>query len=101
MVDGTGAGDAFGAGFVSGMIQQDDIVYAIQLAMANSGPNTNGSQFFIVTASPEAPLPASYTIFGSVVSGLDVALKIESVSTDAIDRPVEDVAIKSVELLDK
>lgn len=69
------------------------------LAMANSGPNTNGSQFFIVTASPEAPLPPSYTVFGTVLSGMDVALKIENVKTTVNDRPVEDVIIKSVTLL--
>lgn len=69
------------------------------LAMANAGPNTNGSQFFIVTASPEAPLPPSYTVFGEVISGLDTALKIENVKTTVGDRPVEDVVIKSVELL--
>jgi len=71
------------------------------LAMANSGPNTNGSQFFIVTASPEAPLPPSYTVFGTVTSGIDVALKIENVKTTANDRPVEDVIIKLVEPLEK
>ncbi|MDZ4385042.1 MAG: peptidylprolyl isomerase [Candidatus Moranbacteria bacterium] len=71
------------------------------LAMANAGPDTNGSQFFIVTASPEAPLPPSYTVFGSVVSGLDVALKIENVKTGTNDRPAEDVVIKGVELLEK
>lgn len=69
------------------------------LAMANAGPNTNGSQFFIVTASPAAPLPPSYTVFGEVTSGIDVALKIENVKTGANDRPVEDVVIKSVELV--
>lgn len=71
------------------------------LAMANSGPNTNGSQFFIVTASPDVALPPSYTVFGEVVSGIDTALKIENVKTTTPDRPIEDVAIKSVELLDK
>lgn len=74
------------------------------LAMANSGPNTNGSQFFIVTASPEAPLPANYTVFGQVISGMDVALKIENVqnvSPGRVDRPVEDVIIQSIELLEK
>lgn len=69
------------------------------LAMANAGPNTNGSQFFIVTADPGYPLPPSYTVFGAVTSGLDVALKIENVKTGANDRPVEDVVIKSVELV--
>ena len=70
------------------------------LAMANSGPNTNGSQFFIVTASPAAPLPPSYTVFGTVILGMDVALKIENVKTVSpgqVDRPVEDVVIQSVE----
>jgi len=71
------------------------------LAMANSGPNTNGSQFFIVTASPEAPLPPSYTVFGTVISGMDVALKIENVKTGVNDRPVEDVIIKSMTLLNE
>ena len=71
------------------------------LAMANAGPNTNGSQFFIVTASPEAQLPPSYTVFGSVVSGMDVALKIENVKTSASDRPVENVVIESVTPLEK
>lgn len=71
------------------------------LAMANSGPNTNGSQFFIVTASPEAPLPPSYTVFGEVVDGMDSALKIENVKTTTPDRPVEDVVIQSVELSGK
>jgi len=73
------------------------------LAMANSGPNTNGSQFFIVTASPEAPLPPSYTVFGKVISGLDAALKIENVKTTGApyDRPLEDVIIQSVEALEK
>ncbi|MFA6047357.1 MAG: peptidylprolyl isomerase [Parcubacteria group bacterium] len=71
------------------------------LAMANSGSNTNGSQFFIVTASPEAPLPPSYTVFGTVTSGMDVALKIENVKTTTNDRPVENVTINSVEPLEK
>ena len=71
------------------------------LAMANSGPNTNGSQFFIVTAGPAAQLPASYTVFGAVVSGIDIALKIENVKTGASDRPVEHVVITGIEPLEK
>ena len=66
------------------------------LAMANSGPNTNGSQFFIVTASPGTKLPPSYTVFGQVVQGMDNALKIENVQTGAADRPVEDVTIQGI-----
>jgi peptidylprolyl isomerase len=71
------------------------------LAMANAGPNTNGSQFFIVTASPGYPLPPSYTVFGQVETGLDVALKIENVKTNANDHPLEDVIINNIELLPK
>jgi cyclophilin family peptidyl-prolyl cis-trans isomerase len=71
------------------------------LAMANSGPDTNGSQFFIVTASPSVALPASYTVFGQVISGLDIALKIENVKTDSRDCPMENVIIKSIMPLEK
>lgn len=66
------------------------------LAMANAGPNTNGSQFFIVTASPGVGLPPSYTVFGEVVRGMDVALLIEKVKTGAGDRPEEDVIIETI-----
>ncbi len=71
------------------------------LAMANSGPNTNGSQFFIVTASPGAQLPPAYTVFGKVVSGMDIALKIENVQTAPNDQPIEDVVIENVTVLEK
>lgn len=74
------------------------------VAMANSGPNTNGSQFFIVTASPSVPLPPSYTIFGHVVSGLDVAMKIQSVPTtgdngNPANQPLQDVTISTIQPL--
>jgi len=71
------------------------------LAMANSGPNTNGSQFFIVTANPAAQLTPDYTVFGKVISGLDIALKIEKVKTDSRDCPIENVVIESVSVLEK
>lgn len=67
------------------------------VAMANSGPNTNGSQFFIVTATPGAPLPPSYTVFGKVTKGMDVAMKIQEVATNSSDRPLEDVIITNIE----
>ena len=66
------------------------------LAMANRGPNTNGSQFFIMHV--DYPLPYSYTIFGKVIDGLDVIDIIASVETGAGDKPVEDVVIESVEI---
>ena len=66
------------------------------LAMANRGPNTNGSQFFIMHV--DYPLPYSYTIFGKVVDGLDVIDTIASVETAAGDKPIEDVVIETVEI---
>ena len=66
------------------------------VAMANSGPNTNGSQFFIMTS--DAGLPPSYTVFGKVTVGQEFAQKIQEVKTDAKDRPIDDVIINSVEL---
>jgi len=66
------------------------------LAMANSGPNTNGSQFFIMHA--DYPLPQSYTIFGKLTSGEDVLDKIATASTGADDRPHEPVSIETVEI---
>jgi cyclophilin family peptidyl-prolyl cis-trans isomerase len=66
------------------------------LAMANAGPNTNGSQFFIISGSQGARLPPQYSLFGKVVKGLDVVERMQSVATDRQDKPLEDVVINSV-----
>lgn len=66
------------------------------VAMANAGPNTNGSQFFIVSGPSGVGLPPLYSLFGQVVKGLDVVEAMQNVVTRPGDRPVEDVVIKSV-----
>jgi len=66
------------------------------LAMANAGPDTNGSQFFIMHV--DYPLPYQYTIFGFVTEGLDIIDKIASVETGDGDKPVNDVVIESIEI---
>lgn len=69
------------------------------LAMANSGANTNGSQFFIVTADATPWLDGKHTNFGTVVSGMEVVKKIEVTPTNTNDLPLEPVVINEIELL--
>jgi cyclophilin family peptidyl-prolyl cis-trans isomerase len=66
--------------------------------MANAGPDTNGSQFFIVTADACPWLDGKHTVFGRITSGHDIADGISLVERDAGDRPLEPVVIESVEL---
>ena len=68
------------------------------LAMANAGPNTNGSQFFIVTADAASWLDGKHTVFGRVTEGMDVIDAISALDTDARDRPSTDVVIERVDV---
>lgn len=66
------------------------------LAMANAGPNTNGSQFFVISGPSGVGLPPSYSLFGKVVKGLDLVDKMEKVPTGPGDKPTQDLVIESV-----
>jgi cyclophilin family peptidyl-prolyl cis-trans isomerase len=70
------------------------------LAMANAGPNTNGSQFFVVTADSCPWLDGKHTVFGKVTSGMDVVDAISALPRDSRDKPDQDAIIESVEVAD-
>lgn len=94
---GTGGSSIYGAKF------EDEFVPSLKhdgkgtLSMANSGPATNGSQFFI-TLGPTPHLNGKHTVFGKVVQGMDVVDKLGSVKTGKADKPVQDVMIQSADV---
>jgi peptidyl-prolyl cis-trans isomerase B (cyclophilin B) len=92
--EGTGRG---GPGYKFADEHNDRKVVRGALAMANSGPNTNGSQFFIVTAQSCPWLDGKHTVFGRVTAGMDTVDAIESLPTGAGDRPLEPPSIESIE----
>jgi cyclophilin family peptidyl-prolyl cis-trans isomerase len=90
---GTGTG---GPGYTFEDEINDHKVVRGALAMANAGPNTNGSQFFIVTTGAAPWLDGKHTVFGQVTDGMDVVDKIEGTETGANDRPVDEQRIESI-----
>jgi peptidyl-prolyl cis-trans isomerase B (cyclophilin B) len=92
---GTGSG---GPGYTFEDEFNDRSVERGALAMANSGPNTNGSQFFIVTADACPWLDGKHTVFGRVTGGMDAVDAISAVDRDTRDKPHQDVTIERVEL---
>jgi cyclophilin family peptidyl-prolyl cis-trans isomerase len=94
---GTGMG---GPGYEFGDEINEHPIVRGALAMANAGPNTNGSQFFVVTAEACPWLDGKHTVFGRVSDGMDVVDEISTTERDARDRPREDVVIERVELPD-
>jgi cyclophilin family peptidyl-prolyl cis-trans isomerase len=92
---GTGTG---GPGYTFEDEINDHKVARGALAMANAGPDTNGSQFFIVTADACPWLDGKHTVFGQVTDGMDVVDRLNGTQTDSRDRPVEPVGIATVEL---
>jgi peptidyl-prolyl cis-trans isomerase B (cyclophilin B) len=95
--EGTGRG---GPGYTFEDEFNDHKIVRGALAMANAGPDTNGSQFFIVTTEAASWLDGKHTVFGRVVDGMDAVDAIESTPTDASDRPLEPQKIERVELSD-
>jgi peptidyl-prolyl cis-trans isomerase B (cyclophilin B) len=95
---GTGMG---GPGYTFEDEFNDHKVERGALAMANAGPNTNGSQFFVVTAGATPWLDGKHTVFGRVTSGMEVVDTISQVATDASDKPRDAVVIERVELAEQ
>ena len=95
--DGTGTG---GPGYQFEDEFNPNKVIRGALAMANAGPNTNGSQFFIVTTPTAEWLDGKHTVFGKVTDGMEVVDEIETSPTDGHDKPLEDQKIESITLLD-
>ena len=94
---GTGMG---GPGYTFEDEFNDHKVERGALAMANAGPNTNGSQFFIVTTDAAPWLDGKHTVFGKVTDGMDAVDSIEKTDTDANDKPREPAVIERVELVE-
>jgi peptidyl-prolyl cis-trans isomerase B (cyclophilin B) len=95
--EGTGTG---GPGYTFEDEFNDHKIVRGALAMANAGPNTNGSQFFLVTVDEAPWLDGKHTVFGQITGGMDAIDAIEALPTDARDRPSEPAIIERIELSD-
>ena len=95
--EGTGTG---GPGYTFEDEFNEHLVTRGALAMANAGPNTNGSQFFVVTADACPWLDGKHTVFGRVTSGMDVVDRISLADRDGRDRPKDDILLERIELGD-
>ena len=93
--EGTGTG---GPGYTFEDEINEHKVVRGALAMANAGPNTNGSQFFIVTTDAAPWLDGKHTVFGRVTGGMDAVDSIEGTDTDAADKPSSDAVIERIDL---
>src|SRR3982751_4606256 len=93
--EGTGTG---GPGYTFEDEFNDHKIVRGALAMANAGPNTNGSQFFIVTTDAAPCLDGKHTVFGEVTDGMDAVDAIEGTETDQNDKPLADAVIERIEL---
>jgi peptidyl-prolyl cis-trans isomerase-like 1 len=95
---GRGGSSIYGGKFADEIVPQLTHSAAGVLSMANAGPDTNGSQFFI-TLAPTRHLDGAHTVFGHVINGMEVVERMGVVKTGKADRPVEEVGIVSCEVL--
>jgi len=95
--DGTGGESIWGGEFADEFHSSLRHDRPFTVSMANAGPNTNGSQFFITTV-PTPWLDQKHTVFGRVVRGMEVVQAIENVETDDTDKPLEEIRIMSIDL---
>jgi peptidylprolyl isomerase domain and WD repeat-containing protein 1 len=95
--DGTGGESIWGGEFEDEIHRDLRHDRAFTVSMANAGPNTNGSQFFITT-QPTPWLDNKHTVFGRVVNGMDTVRRIETVKVNKADKPLEDIRIVSTDV---
>ncbi|KAJ2311553.1 cytochrome P450 monooxygenase 71, partial [Coemansia sp. RSA 2705] len=96
--DGTGGESIWGRAFADEFTPQLRHDRPFTLSMANAGPNTNGSQFFITTVESAPWLDDKHTVFGRVTVGADIVRQIEQTKTDKQDKPLEDISILNIQV---